>query len=184
MEITKVSSKGQNIHLDISEDTITKILVRSRKYNDKVHRLSGVLALMVFTLTLVVVVIFFLYLCFEPQQLSVYIGILLSLIIVAGISFYYVNFVIQLEDIFYLSLFLQDMFDQLPTKYQDSFSYSFDYKIDGDYYEKILRFYTRNMMCHKIECESLSDSLFHNADIFIKITMNKKGTKAYVFANY
>ena len=183
MEITKVSSKGQNIHLDISEDTITKILVRSRKYNDKVHGLSGVLALMVFTLTLVVVVIFFLYLCFEPQQLSVYIGILLSLIIVAGISFYYVNFVIQLEDIFYLSLFLQDMFDQLPTKYQDSFSYSFDYKIDGDYYEKILRFYTRNM-CHKIECESLSDSLFHSADIFIKITMNKKGTKAYVFANY
>ena len=136
MEITKVSSKGQNIHLDISEDTITQILVRSRKYNDKVHGLSGVLALMVFTLTLVVVVIFFLYLCFEPQQLSVYIGILLSLIIVAGISFYYVNFVIQLEDIFYLSLFLQDMFDQLPTKYKDSFSYSFDYKIDGDYYEK------------------------------------------------
>ena len=49
--------------------------------------------------------------------------------------------------------------------------------------KKNLRFYTRNM-CHKIECESLSDSLFHNADIFIKMTMNKKGTKTYVFANY
>ncbi len=185
MEITKVNSNGQNIHLDISEDTIAKILIRGCKYNKSATK-SKILVFVIFMLlmaslglTIGLTIIDHLY----PS------GFWPSAFIIAGvliaIPMCYIISVFHKTDIFYLSLFLQDMLDQVSDNYEESFSYSFKsfkHEVGSHDIIRYLYFY-KNEYIWGIKCNALGLTKYIDTDfkdILVEITINKRGTKAYV----
>ena len=180
MEITKVSSKGKNIHLDISENTITKILLRASNYNKATEK-SKILVFVIFMLLMASAGLTTINHLFPSRFWPG--AFMISGILIAIFTCYIISD-FNKTNIYYLSLFLKDIWlDQTSGNYKDSFRYLFNREVGRYNIDRYLDFYEDGCHIWQIECNVVNLTKYIDTDlkdILVEITINKRGTKAYV----